>query len=105
MGDTGKRRLPCLRVSLSPCPFSLSLFMCRVLAATSTKLSELKPVWRGFLILCRHIVAAFAVAALEHDIVAWHLLISNCQLPIADWKSCNPLALPIVNWQSTIGNV
>ena len=71
MGDTGKDGR---RVSLSPCPFSLSLFMCRVLAATSTKLSELKPIGRGFLILCRHIVAAFAVAALEHDIVAWHNL-------------------------------
>ena len=56
---------------------SLGLFMIRVLAATSTKLTELQPVRRGLLILGRDVVAVLAFSALKHDVVAWHIYIPD----------------------------
>jgi hypothetical protein len=56
---------------------SLRLFMISVLAATATKLSEPKPIGRGFLVLCRYVVSALAVITLEHNIIARHNLISD----------------------------
>jgi hypothetical protein len=49
--------------------------MTSVFAATATELTKLQPVWRGLLILGRNVVAAFTLAALKHDIIAWHNLI------------------------------
>jgi hypothetical protein len=50
----------------------LRLFMISVFATTATELAELKPIWRGFLILGRYVVAAFAVVTLKNNIIAWH---------------------------------
>ena len=50
----------------------LGLFMISVFAATATELAELKPIRRGFLILGRYVVAAFAVGTLKNNIIAWH---------------------------------
>jgi hypothetical protein len=33
---------------------------------------KLQPVGRGFLILCRCVVAALTVSALEHNVIARH---------------------------------
>lgn len=63
---------------------SLRFLVSRVLTTTATKLLKLKPIRRGLLILRRHVVAALAVTTLEHNIIAWHLVISDCRLPIAD---------------------
>jgi hypothetical protein len=49
--------------------------MISVFAATATKLTELKPVGRGLLVLSRYVVAALALITLKHDVVAWHNLI------------------------------
>jgi hypothetical protein len=48
--------------------------MIRVFAATATELTELQPIRRGLLILGRYVVAALALIALKHDVVAWHNL-------------------------------
>ncbi len=64
---------------------SLRFFMSRVLSATATKLLKLKPVGRSFLVLRRNVIAALALTTLKHDVVAWHLLISKCRLPIPNW--------------------
>jgi len=48
------------------------LFMISVFAATATELTELKPVWRGLLILGRYVVAALTVGTLKHYVIAWH---------------------------------
>jgi len=48
-----------------------------VLAATATKLTKLKPVRRGFLVLGLYVVAALALTALKHNIIARHLVISD----------------------------
>jgi hypothetical protein len=50
----------------------LGFFMISVFAATATKLTKLKPVRRGLLVLSRYVVAAFAFVTLKHDVVAWH---------------------------------
>jgi hypothetical protein len=64
---------------------SFGFFMISVFAATATELAELKPIRRGFLILGRNVVAAFAVNTLKNNIIACHLFlfpISDCQFPI-----------------------
>ena len=53
----------------------LGFLMISVFAATTTKLTELKPVGRGLLVLSRYVVAALALITLKHDVVAWHNLI------------------------------
>jgi hypothetical protein len=62
-------------------PSSLLRFlMISVFTATATELAELKPIRRGFLILGRYVVAALTVNTLKHNIIAWHLLISDPML-------------------------
>ncbi len=60
--------------------------MASVLAATTTKFLKLQPVGGGLLILGCCVVAALAVSALEHNVIARHnpssFPIAN--LPIAD---------------------
>jgi hypothetical protein len=48
--------------------------MSGVLAATATKLTELKPVGRGFLVFGRDVVAALTLVTLKNNIIAWHIL-------------------------------
>jgi hypothetical protein len=55
-----------------------------MLSATTAELLKLQPVGRGFLILGRRVVAALAVSALEHNVVARH----------------NPSSFPIANLTS-----
>jgi hypothetical protein len=66
---------------------SLGFLMIRVLAAMATKLTKLKPVWRGLLVLRRHIIAVLTISALQHNIIAWHnsFPISDCRLPIVSF--------------------
>jgi hypothetical protein len=77
-------------LSVSRCPASsfglqrsLSFFMIRMFAATATELPKLKPIGRSFLVLCRDVVAVFAVTALQYNIIAWHISHpdGNCRLP------------------------
>lgn len=48
-----------------------------VRTATTAKLLEFEPVRRRLLILCRHVVAFFALCALQNDIIAWHKTMSS----------------------------
>jgi hypothetical protein len=63
---------------------SFSFFVISMLPATATKLAKLKPVRRSFFVLCRYVIATFAIIALKHNIIAWHKLfpISDCRFPI-----------------------
>jgi hypothetical protein len=58
--------------------------MTSVFATTATKLAELKPVRRGFLVFGRYVVAAFTVVTLQYNVIARHnsFPISDCQMPI-----------------------
>ena len=46
--------------------------MISMLAATATELTELKPVWRGLLILGRNVVAALTSLTLKNYIISRH---------------------------------
>ena len=46
--------------------------MASVLAATTTKLLKFQPVGGGLLVLSRCVVAALAVRALKHNVIARH---------------------------------
>ena len=41
-------------------------------AAATAKLLKLKPVWRVLLVFCRHIVALFALSALQNYVISRH---------------------------------
>ena len=43
-----------------------------VLAATAAELAELQTLSRGLLVLSRYVIAAFAIGALQHNIVTRH---------------------------------
>jgi hypothetical protein len=57
--------------------------MASVLAATTTKLLKFQPIGGGLLVLGRCVVAALAVSALEHNVIARHnpssFPIANCR--------------------------
>jgi hypothetical protein len=44
-----------------------------VLAAAAAKLIEFETLRRRFLVLRRHVVAAFALGALQHNVIARHI--------------------------------
>jgi hypothetical protein len=79
MGRRGEKRHVSPRLP-SPSPFSLRFFVIRVLAATATKLTKLKPVGRGLLVFGRYVVAALALVTLQNNIIARHRSssISDC---------------------------
>ena len=56
-----------------PAMSSFGFFVISMLPATPTKLAKFKPVRRGFLVLCRYVIATFAVIALKHNVIAWHM--------------------------------
>ncbi len=62
--------------------YLLRLFMIRVLTATSAKLTELQTIRGCLLVLCRDVVAAFAIRALKYNVVARH----NSKSPITNLK-------------------
>jgi hypothetical protein len=41
-------------------------------AAAATILFELKPVWRVLFVLCRHVIALFALCALQNNVISRH---------------------------------
>jgi hypothetical protein len=42
-------------------------------AAATTELFELKPVRRALFVLCRHVVALFALRALQNNVISRHI--------------------------------
>ena len=63
---------------------SLRFLMIRVLTAAPAELLELQTIWSGFLVLRRYVIAALAIAALQYNVIAWHISfpISVCQFLI-----------------------
>ena len=61
-----------LTVDTIPLRVLLGLFVTSVLAATATEFAEFQAVWRGLLILGRHVVPTFAISTLKHNVIAWH---------------------------------
>jgi hypothetical protein len=59
---------------------SFRLFVIRVLTAAPAKFTELQTIRGGLLVLCRNVVAAFAVRALKYNVVARHNQISNFKI-------------------------
>ncbi len=51
--------------------------MISVFTATVAELAKLKPIRRGLFILGRYVIAALTISTLKHNVVAWHLFISN----------------------------
>ena len=50
----------------------LILFVQRMAAAATAELFELKPVRRALFVLCRHVVALFALRALQNYVISRH---------------------------------
>jgi hypothetical protein len=44
----------------------------RMAAAATAELFELKPVRRALFVLCRHVVALFALRALQNNVISRH---------------------------------
>jgi hypothetical protein len=73
MGRRGEaENLPVSASPLSPCQFSLRLFVTSVLAATATELAEFQAIGRGLLVLGRHVVPTLALVTLKHNVVSRH---------------------------------
>ena len=51
----------------------LILFVQRMAAAATAELFELKPVRRALFVLCRHVVALFALRALQNNVISRHI--------------------------------
>jgi hypothetical protein len=59
------------------------LFMQRMAAAAAAKFLELQPVRRVLFVFCRHVIALFALRALQNYVISWHFVIpySRFQIP------------------------
>ena len=55
----------------------LRLFVIRVLTAAPAELLKLQPIRRRFLVLARYVIAALAITALQHNVIAWHKSLSD----------------------------
>ncbi len=53
------------------------LSMQLVLAAATAELAEFKPVWRVLLVLSRHVIALFALSALQYNVISCHKILSE----------------------------
>ena len=53
------------------------LFVIRVLTAAPAELLKLQPIRRRFLVLARYVIAALAITALQHNVIAWHKSLSD----------------------------
>ena len=84
---------------------SLRFLMIRVLTAAPAELLELQTIWSGFLVLRRYVIAALAIAALQYNVIAWHISfpISDCQFPILS-RLIHCSRIPIGNRQLEIGD-
>ena len=58
--------------------------------AATAKLFKLKPVRRVLFVLCRYVVALFALGALQNNIISWHKSSFGVPplggLPIHPWR-------------------
>jgi len=82
----------------------LGFFMVRVLTAAPAELAKLQTICGRLLVLGCDVVAALAIVALQHNVIARHNLfpISDCQFPI---DVCGQfLVFPIGNRQLEIGD-
>jgi hypothetical protein len=50
----------------------LVFFVQRMAAAATAELFELEPVRRALFVLCRHVVALFALRALQNNVISRH---------------------------------
>jgi hypothetical protein len=55
----------------------LRLFMIRVLTAAPAELLKLQAIRSCLLVLGRYVIAALTIAALQHNVIAWHYLIPD----------------------------
>ena len=51
--------------------------MIRVFTAASAELLELQTIRSCLLVLRRHVIAALAITALQHNVIAWHKSLSD----------------------------
>jgi membrane-associated PAP2 superfamily phosphatase len=58
----------------------------RVTAAAAAKLLELQPVRRVLFVLCRHVIALFALSALQNNVISRHRTSSFVRRP---WSLAN----------------
>jgi hypothetical protein len=63
----------------------LGLFVTGMLTATATEFAEFQPIRRRLLVFGRNVVATLTVLTLKHNVIAWHIVISNFRLPIANY--------------------
>jgi len=84
---------------------SFRFLVIRVFTAAPAELLELQTVWSSFLVLRRYVIAALAIAALQYNVIAWHISfpISDCQFPILS-RLIHCSRIPIGNRQLEIGN-
>ena len=52
---------------------SLRFFMIRVLTAAPAELLKLQAIRSCLLVLRRYVIAALAIAALQYNVIAWHI--------------------------------
>jgi hypothetical protein len=55
----------------------LRLFVIRVFTAAPAELFKLQPIRRRFLVLAGYVIAALAITALQHNVIAWHKSLSD----------------------------
>jgi uncharacterized ion transporter superfamily protein YfcC len=72
-----ERRADRLRFILPPSSFLLGFFVRPVATAAAAELPKLKPLRRRLLVLRRYVVAALALGALQHNVVARHKFTPN----------------------------
>ena len=63
----------------------LRLFMIRVLTAAPAELLKLQTIRSRLFVFSRYVVAALAIGALQHNVIAWHYL--HLQFQISDFRS------------------
>jgi hypothetical protein len=76
---------------LSTLHYQLLVFFMQLMATAATaKLFKLKPVRRVLFVLCRYVVALFALGALQNNIISWHKSSFGVPplggLPIHPWR-------------------
>src|SRR5436305_9792906 len=82
-------------------PPLLRFFVSRVATAAAAELPELQALRRRLPVLRRHVVAALALGALQHNVVAWHKLPSKIST-VSSQLSTRPSLRPKTGERSTI---
>jgi hypothetical protein len=55
--------------------------MIRVLTAAPAELLKLQTIRGRLFVFCRYVIAALAISALQHNVIAWHYLIHSVRTP------------------------